>query len=102
MDKTSRKMRVVTPDREKLAKRLLKSEAGWDGKRPIPVKWLGAAGADDLGGIELVHVSGDDCCLWVADPISAMVIFLKGHDLEHDSGVLAKRKTFMNSGSPEK
>jgi hypothetical protein len=96
MARTIDGMHVVVPDREKLAKRILKEEAHWDGKKPIPVKWLGAAGTDDLSGIELVHTSGDDHCFWVADPISAMVLFLKGHDLERNPDVLAKRKTFKN------
>ena len=102
MAKTVEGARIVTPDRKELAKRLLKDEAGWDGKKPIPVKWFGGAGEEDLLGIDLINTSGDDHCFWVKDPISALVLFLKGHDLEHDSGVLAKRKTFKNSGSPEK
>ena len=96
MDKALRKMRVVASDRNKLAKKILRSEAGWDGKCPIPVKWFGGIGVDDLMGISLIHTSGDDECYWVADPVSALVLFLKGHDLEKAPEVLAKRKTFKD------
>ena len=96
MNKAMRKLRVVTLDREKRAKRILKQETNWDGKLPIPVEWFGGASMEELAGIDLIHTSGDDQCIWVGNAVSALVLYMKGHSLVEDGTVLAKRKTFKN------
>jgi len=96
MDKTTRKLRIVTLDREKCAREFLISEAGWDGKFPIPVAYFGAMKIKDLNEemLNLVHVSGDDQAIWVGDAVSASILYLKGHDLVKNPDILAKRSTF--------
>ena len=97
MDKALRKMRVVVPDREKRAKGFLKNEAGWDGRFPIPVTYVGGAKVSELGeDFNLIHASADDQCYWVGDAVSAAILYLRGHNLVKDQAVLAKRKTFKN------
>ena len=96
MDKALRKMRVVVLDREKRAKRILKSETNWDGRFPIPVTWFGGVSMEELAGIDLIHTSGDDKCIWVGNAVSALVLYMKGHSLVENETVLAKRKTFRN------
>lgn len=94
MDKALRKLRVVSADRKKRAEVILKQEAGWDGKYPIPVKMFGGAKAEELSSINLIHTSADDKCYWVEDAVSALILFLKAHNLETSPAILAKRKTF--------
>lgn len=96
MDKAIRKLHVVTLNREKRAKRILKQETNWDGKLPIPVEWFGGASMEELAGIDLVHTSGDDKCIWVGNAVSALILYMKGHSLVEDKAVLIKRKTFKN------
>ena len=96
MDKAMRKLRVVTLDREKRAKRILRQETNWDGKLPIPVTWFGGVSMEELAGIDLVHTSGDDKCIWVGNAVSALVLYMKGHSLVEDDAVLNKRKTFKS------
>ena len=94
MNKAVRKLRVVTLDREKRAKRFLKTEAGWDGKFPIPVSYEGGAKVGELDkDFNLIHASADDRCLWVGDAVSAAILYLRGHNLVKDQAVLAKRNT---------
>lgn len=94
MDKGLRRLRVVSADREKRAMIILKREAGWDGKYPIPVKKFGGVKQEELGSINLIHTSGDDGCYWVSDAVSALMLYFKAHDLEKSPEVLCKRKTF--------
>ena len=97
MDKVLRKMRVVTLDREKRAKKILKQEANWDGKLPIPVSYAGGAKISELDeDFNLIHASADDQCYWVGDVVSAAILFLRGHNLVKDEAILAKRKTFKS------
>ena len=91
-----RELHVVTLDREKRAKRILKQETNWDGKLPIPITWFGGANMEELAGIDLIHTSGDDQCIWVKNAVSALVLYMKGHSLVEDKSVLAKRKTFKS------
>lgn len=93
MDKALR-LRVVSADREMRAMAMLKREAGWDGKYPIPVKWLfGEKIEEDLIGVNLLCTSDEDKCFWVGDAVSALNLYMKGYDLETELTVLAKRKT---------
>jgi hypothetical protein len=84
------------PDRESLAKRILRQEAGWDGKLPIPITWRGGALPQDLSNVQIIHTSGDDKCCWVPDVVSALILFLKGHDIITNTDVLKKRITFKS------
>lgn len=94
-DKALKKMRVVVLDREKRAQKILKQEAGWDGKFPIPVTFAGGCKLTELDeDFNLIHASGDDQCCWLGDAVSAAILYLRGHDLIKDKSVLAKRKTF--------
>ena len=96
-DKALSKMRIVIPNREKRAKGFLKNEAGWDGKFPIPVTYVGGAKVSELGeDFNLIHASADDQCYWVGDAVSAAILYLRGHNLVNDKTILAKRKTFKN------
>lgn len=94
MDKALKKMRVVTPDREKLAERILRQETGWDGKFPIPVTYYGGAERDDMQDLNLLHADDDSRCFWFRDAASALVMFLKGHDLVTDPSILGKRAAY--------
>ena len=101
MKKEVNGMSIISPDRSKIARKILKDEARWDGELPIPVSWFGGVDADDLignkkdlGAINILHTSGDDRCFWVKDPVSALILFMKGHDLITDEKVLMKRETF--------
>ena len=97
MDKAMRKLRVITLDREKRAKGFLKNEAGWDGRFPIPVTYVGGVKVGELGkDFNLIHASADDQCYWVGDATSAAILYLRGHNLVKDKVVLAKRKTFRD------
>ena len=97
MEEDFKRMAIVTADREERAKRILKNEAGWDGKFPIPVAYFGGAKVSELcEDFNLIHASADDQCCWVGDAVSACVLFLRGHDLVKDPEVLSKRKTFKD------
>lgn len=85
-------MRVVTPDRKKLAEKILTKEAGWDGMLPIPVRWVGTVEPEDLHGVTLLRAEG---IFWVGDPVSALTLFLNGYNLEKDPEILAKRDTIQ-------
>jgi hypothetical protein len=84
----------VTPNKEKLAKRLLKEESKWDGKYPIPMTWFEGGRIEDLGAVDLVLISEEDKCCWIANAVSAMVLYLKGYCVVKDPKILAKRKEF--------
>jgi hypothetical protein len=86
-------MRVVSPEEER-AQEILRQKAGWDGGYPIAVKWDGNAQSEDVKKVKVIQASGDDHCYWVADAVSALVLFEKGHSLETSPLVLAKRVTF--------
>lgn len=88
-------MQVALPDREELAKKTLMEMADWDGNFPIPVKWLGGICMKDLHCLQIVHISGDDSCLWVANAVSALVLYYLGHDLETNTQILEKRKSYL-------
>ena len=97
-DKALKKLRVVVLDREERAKRILKREADWDGEFPIPVSYYGGSTIEEIeelgDQLNIVHVSGDDRCLWLGDAVSASILFLLAHDLVKDPAVLAKRESF--------
>ena len=94
MDKAVKKLHIVTLDREKSAKKILERETNWDRKFPIPITWFGGASMKEFAGIDLIHTSGDDHCIWVGNAVSALVLYMKGHSIIEDKAVLAKRKTF--------
>jgi len=98
MDKAMRRLRVVTLDKEIRARKSLKSDAGWDGKFPIPVSYFGGSRVEELDDemLNLIHVSADDQCIWVGDAVSAAFLYRRGHNLVNDPDILAKRKTFKN------
>lgn len=101
-DKALRKLRVVIPDEEELAKRFLKSDFGWDGKYPIPVSWFGCKDIKELEDIDdLIHLSGDDHCIWVGTAATAYALCNKGYSIIVEKLVLAKRKTFWTKKSRE-
>ena len=94
MEKGLKKMRVVTPDREKLAERILKEEAGWDGEFPIPVAYYGGAERCDMKDLSILHADGDSQCFWLKTASSALVLFLKGHNLVTEPSILRKRAAY--------
>ena len=98
-DIDKKRMHVVSGDREERAVRILKMEAGWDGKFPIPVYYFGSTKLNDsvVNEIDVLHCSGDDKCLWVGTAVSALLLFFRGHDLVKDEKILAKRATFPRS-----
>lgn len=104
-DEALKKLRQVSDDREERAKRILKQEAGWDGKYPIPVSYFGASKVKELEQMDefdLIHSSGDDRCFWVNTAVSALILYFRGHDLIKDQRVLLKRKTFCEKNDSHK
>ena len=94
-------LRIVSPDREKRACKIMKQEGGWDGKYPIPMSYRGGIKVNELNKIQecdedfnLIHFSGDDKCFWVGNAVTACIFFIHGHDFVKDQQVLAKRETF--------
>lgn len=76
------------------AQAILVYSAGWDGKFPIPVTYYGGAERDDMQDLNLLHADGDSQCFWFRDAASALVMFLKGHDLVTDPSILRKRAAY--------
>ena len=97
-DKALKKLRVVVLDREERARRILKQETDWDGEFPIQFSYYGGSTIEEIGELgdqlNIIHVSGDDHCLWLGDAVSASILFLLAHDLVKDPSVLAKRESF--------
>jgi hypothetical protein len=93
MNFLSRRIKIVSSNREKRAGAILKSVTGWDEQYPIPVKWLlGIRREEDLEGVTLLCVSEEDKIFWVKDAISALALYQRAYDLETSPSVLAKRE----------
>lgn len=64
---------------------------------PIPFSYEGDAEIDDFKQISIVHMSGDDSCMWIADQESALSLIRKGHHVIKDPMVQEKREAYRNN-----
>lgn len=66
-------------------------------KYPIPLSWEGNAVVGDLCHVSLVHLDGDESCMWVADRKSALFLQKKGHKILKTPEILEKQKLFRRN-----
>lgn len=67
-------------------------------KYPIPVTLEGKAFLGELrDSLKIVHISGDDHCMWVADRESARLLVSKGHEIITDSRVLKSQAAYLQN-----
>ena len=64
---------------------------------PIPMSFEGNASISDLDQISVVHISGDDHCIWVADYDSALFLIHNGHHVVKDENIQQKREAYRNN-----
>ena len=64
---------------------------------PIPITYEGNATVDDLRQVSVVHLSGDDSCVWVADTESASFLIEKGHHVVKDENIQQKREAYRQN-----
>ena len=64
---------------------------------PIPISIEGNAAIRDLDQISVVHISGDDKCIWVADVESALSLIHNGHHVIKDPQILKNREAYRDN-----